>query len=100
MLASAQLAADTVGGVLFPAGKAWAIAWKADPTLALYGPDGYHPSELGTFLSALVIYEGITGRDVRTLAARAFANGREISVPVNTIRLMQQAAHEAVVTYR
>jgi hypothetical protein len=100
VLASSQVAARAVGGVVFPAGKAWTIAWGLSPSLALYGPDGYHPSELGTFLSALVIYEGVTGHDARTLPARAFANGREIAVPANTIRLMQQAAHEAVVNYR
>jgi hypothetical protein len=100
VLASSQLAARAVGGVVFPAGKAWTTAWATDKSLGFYGFDGYHPSELGTFMSALVIYEGITRRDVRTLPARAFAGGREISVPVATIRLLQQAAHEASITYQ
>ncbi len=100
VLTSSQIAAQAVGGVVFPAGKAWTIAWAADKTLALYGPDGYHPSELGTFLSALVIYEGVTRHDARLLPARAFAGGREISVPAASIRVLQQAAHEAVVGYR
>ena len=27
------------------------------------GPDGFHPSELGTALAALVVYAGLTGID-------------------------------------
>jgi hypothetical protein len=100
VLASSQTAAKAVGGVVFPAGKGWTQAWLSDRTLALYGPDGYHPSELGTFLAALVIYEGITGHDARNLPARAYASGRELNLPTATIRLLQGAAHEAVVSYR
>ena len=92
---SFQQAAQAVGGMFMPAGEAWRAAWAVNPELALYGGDGFHPSELGTFLAALEIYERITGRDARTIPARAFAAGRELSVPVETIRLLQRAAHEA-----
>ena len=40
-------AAKAVGGLLLPAGDAWRAAWAIDPTLALYGPDGLHPSTIG-----------------------------------------------------
>ena len=50
-------AAKAVNGLLLPAGDAWRAAWGADSGLALYGPDGFHPSAMGTFLAALVIYE-------------------------------------------
>ena len=46
-------------GLLLPAGDAWRAAWAVDPGLPLYGPDGFHPSPMGTYLSALVIYEQI-----------------------------------------
>lgn len=59
----ASAAAD-VGGLLLPAGDAWRAAWRRDKALALYGPDGFHPSALGTYLSALVIYRQVTGRSV------------------------------------
>ncbi|MEO8453324.1 MAG: hypothetical protein ABI647_26285, partial [Gemmatimonadota bacterium] len=49
------LAAQAVGGLFLPAGEAWRAAWAVDPTLPLYGADGFHPSELGTYLAALVM---------------------------------------------
>ena len=54
-------AADAVGAQLLPVGDAWRAAWAADPTLALYGPDGFHPSPIGSYLGALVIYERLMG---------------------------------------
>jgi hypothetical protein len=45
--------------VLLPAGDAWRRAWRLDPDLSLYGPDGFHPSRLGSILAALVIYGGL-----------------------------------------
>jgi hypothetical protein len=92
---SFQQAAAAVNGVFLPAGEAWRAAWAADPNLQLYGGDGFHPSEIGTFLAALEIYERISGRDVRTLPPRAFTDGFPFSLPEATVRLLQQAAHEA-----
>jgi hypothetical protein len=88
-------AARAVGGTFMPAGEAWRWVLERDPTIALYGPDGFHPSPMGTFLAALEIYERITGRDPRTLPAEAFAGGQSLALPVATIRLLQEAAHEA-----
>ncbi len=96
---SFQLAASVVDGVFLPAGEAWRAAFRLDPSLALYGEDGFHPSELGTFLAALEIYERISGRDARTLHPVAFASGRRINVPEATVRILQRAAHEANETY-
>lgn len=92
---SFEAAADAVDGLFLPAGEAWRSAWRVDPSMPLYGPDGFHPSPFGTFLAALVVYERITGRDPRDLPPRAFANGVEITVPEATIRLLQAAAHDA-----
>lgn len=55
-------AADSIHGQFIPAGEAWLHAWDATPSLALYGGDGFHPSPLGTYLAALVVYGGVTGR--------------------------------------
>jgi hypothetical protein len=55
-------AADTVDGQFLPAGEAWLRAWDAAPSLQLYGGDGFHPSPMGTYLAALVVYGGVTGR--------------------------------------
>ncbi|MDB4883620.1 MAG: hypothetical protein JWL95_2386 [Gemmatimonadetes bacterium] len=82
-----------VKGDFWPAGEAWRTAWRADPTLRFYGADDFHPSPLGTYLVALVMYERITGRDARTLPARATVDGAPSAMSPATIRLLQEAAH-------
>jgi len=64
---SYRVAAQAVGGVLFRAGDAWQAAWRADPGLALYSSDGFHPTVAGTYLAALVFYATI----LRPVAHRA-----------------------------
>ena len=72
---TAVLAAASVHGVLAPAGDAWHLALVSHPGLELYSKDGYHPSEIGSFLTALVVYQRLTGRDPRSLAPHGFSNG-------------------------
>jgi hypothetical protein len=55
-------AAALTRGVLLPAGDVWRAAWRREPGLALYGPDGFHPSRLGSHLAALTIFHTLTGR--------------------------------------
>jgi hypothetical protein len=55
-------AAREVNGMLLPVGDAWREAWRLDTGLALYGPDDFHPSPPGSYLAALVIYQGLSGR--------------------------------------
>ena len=61
---SYALAAADVHGTLLPVGDAWRDAWRDDPSLALYGPDGFHPSPLGSYLAALVIHNRLTARPI------------------------------------
>ena len=96
---SSQLAAEAVGGVFMPAGEAWRAAWAVDRQLTLYGPDGFHPSELGTYLVALVLYEEITGHDPQRLPGSAVVAGHTLSAPETTVRLLQRVAHETVTRY-
>ena len=56
---SYRAAAKAVGGLLLPAGDAWRSAWSIDDRLALYSPDGLHPTAAGTLLAALVTYQQI-----------------------------------------
>jgi hypothetical protein len=58
--ASYAMAAKDVDGLLLPAGDWWRSAWRQDAALALYGPDGFHPSPLGSYIAALAIYRGLT----------------------------------------
>jgi hypothetical protein len=92
---SYQLSAQAVGGVFLPAGEAWHSALAAHPGLPLYGPDGFHPSAMGSYLAALEIYERLSGRDAQTLTTQAFAEGRAIIMGADTVRWLQQAAHAA-----
>jgi hypothetical protein len=73
--ASYAIAAKDVGGVLLAAGDLWRAAWRRQPALALYGPDGFHPSPLGSYIAALAIYQGLTGRPPRVSKAFQSASG-------------------------
>lgn len=88
-------AAQAVAGVFMPAGLAWQAAWAVDSTLPLYGGDGFHPSPMGTYLVALVMYERITGKDARALPGVAVVDGQTLDVPEPTVRVLQGAAHRA-----
>ena len=96
---SSQEAARAVGGVFIPAGEAWRIALAADSGIGLYGPDGFHPSVSGTWLTALVIVERLTGRDPRTLPDATPAILRMDPLPPSRVRLLQRSAHEANLRY-
>lgn len=54
--ASYEGAAESVDGVLAPAGSVWGRLLERDPSLPLTLSDGFHPSRLGTFAAALTIY--------------------------------------------
>lgn len=93
---SYQQAATAVGGVYLPVGAAWQTALAEDATLPLYNADGLHPSELGTYLAALVMYERFTGKDARLLPARAVVAGRVLNeTPERVVRRLQGLAHAA-----
>lgn len=92
---SYRQAAVAAGGVLFPGGEAWRAAWRHDSTLAFYGPDGLHPSPLGTYAAALVIYRRATGHTALGLPARLrTAAGIPFDVPPATALVIQQAVME------
>src|SRR4051794_12129058 len=43
---SYRRAAAAARATFLPAGETWQAAWRRNPRLALYGPDGFHPSQL------------------------------------------------------
>lgn len=96
---SYQQASAAVGGIFLPAGEAWRFALAADSMLQLYAADGFHPSELGTYLTAVVIYARLTGIDPRTLPSVAYAGGRRLTTSPATIELLQRAAFDAITRY-
>jgi hypothetical protein len=56
VIASYTLAADTTNSILCPAGSAWLKVWELNKGFPLYSGDGFHPSEQGSLLAAIVVY--------------------------------------------
>ena len=89
-------AARDVHGVLCPAGEAWRAAWKRDPKLELYSPDGLHPTPAGSYLAALTFFAVLYGRSPVGLPATVTVPGREtIAISAAQARVMQESAFEA-----
>ena len=87
-------AAEMVDGLLFPAGEAWRVAWETEPDLELYGPEAFHPSALGSYLAAVVMYEQLSGRDPRLLPTTVAAPlAEELTAEVATF--LHEVAAEA-----
>ena len=95
VLDSYRTAADEVDGLFLPAGEAWRVAWEQDSDLSLYGPDGFHPTEMGTYLAALVMYQQLTGRDPTALPPVIPSSGGDIALDPDIALLLQEAAAEA-----
>ena len=77
-------AAHEVGGIFLPVGEAWREAWRRDGRLNLYSRDGFHPTILGSYLAALVMYQAFFHRSLVGLPP--------LGVAVDRARLMQEAA--------
>lgn len=92
---SYRMAAEQVDGLLFPAGEAWRAAWSKDAALSLYGPDNFHPSQTGSYLAALVMFEQIAKRDLHELPAKIMTGGGDIEISEDLAKLLQDAAAEA-----
>jgi hypothetical protein len=90
--ASYRAAARAVDAPLLPAGEAWVAAWRSDPTLPLYGGDGFHPSPLGTYAAALVVEAVLTGRPPYDGAADLEAAGATLEVDAELGRRLARAA--------
>jgi len=86
VIRSYAAAATAARATLLPVGAAWREAWRRKPQLPLYGPDGFHPSPLGTALAAIVVHAGITGLPPAEVPG--------LDGP--TARLLRQAAAQAL----
>ncbi|HET7292167.1 MAG TPA: hypothetical protein VFM88_07075 [Vicinamibacteria bacterium] len=94
---SYRLAAQDVAGILLPAGDAWQAAWRRQVSIALYGPDGFHPSAAGSYLAALTIACGLTESSPVGLPHRLrLRNGVSIEVAPAAAPALQAAADEAL----
>ena len=88
-------AADSAMGLFMPAGEGWRVAWEADSTLPFYSADGFHPTVLGTYLAALVIFERLTGDTPVGLPDQfRLASGPLVIITPARAVVLQNAAHE------
>jgi hypothetical protein len=91
------LAAQDIRGVFLPAGDAWRAAWQQEPALKLYGPDGFHPSVLGSYAAALVITSKITSHAATTMPSDfTLANGTHIVIVPAEAAVVRAAAEQVV----
>jgi hypothetical protein len=81
---SYRAAAKATDAVLLPAGEAWSRVLQRQPALELYSDDGLHPTRAGTYLAALVIYQGLYNRSPIGLPG--------LGLPENDARALQEAA--------
>jgi hypothetical protein len=93
---SYRLAAQDVQGMMIPGGEVWRAAWRRDPSLAFYSPDGLHPSALGSYAMALSVFGMLYDRSVVGLPSTLrLIDGTELRIDPATAALVQQAADEA-----
>lgn len=92
---SYRAAADSIHGILFAAAQTWKTAWELDPALPLYGPDDFHPSQLGTYAAAVTIYAVVRDRSPVGLPFRLTVGGQAVTLDSLEALTVQQAA-EAV----
>jgi len=90
---SYRQAAMVVQGVLMPAAEAWQRAFRRDKSVALYGPDGLHPSPEGSYLAALVVYAGLTNRPVANVPATLSLGAEgKLAIPDRDAAVLREAA--------
>ena len=94
--ASYRNAALASNSELYRAGTAWKAAWRRNPKLRLWGPDGFHPSPLGSYLAAAVVYGGLTKNLPTRLPTSLDAGSVRIRISARTERVLRLAATEAL----
>ncbi|HEY3542216.1 MAG TPA: hypothetical protein VGK79_06710 [Gaiellaceae bacterium] len=92
VIANYRRAADASRSMQLPAGEAWRAALAAHPAPALYGPDGFHPSPLGTYAAAVVVVAQLTGTSPVGLPGRFQVGGRTYSFGRAAVQEVQRAA--------
>jgi hypothetical protein len=93
---SYRLAAESIGGLLAPAGEAWQFAWAANSTLPLYAQDEFHPSTMGTYLAALTLFQRIYNHTPVGVQQPAVVDGRVQTWSPAIVSLLQEAAASAI----
>lgn len=92
-------AAKRIDALLLPAGLAWLEAMKLDRSLKLYADDGFHPSQTGTYLAALVICQGLLQSELGPLPVRMNTGPDQIFyISASQADVLKQAARSVLRT--
>lgn len=103
VLDSYRTAAEQIDGLLFPAGAAWPLVWAEDRQISLYGPDGFHPSAVASYLAALIMYQQLSGTDPSTMDRGRALDGlavEETALSAEQAALLRRVAARANAHYR
>jgi hypothetical protein len=93
---SYQLAARDIQAAMIPSGEVWRAAWRRNPALPFYSPDGLHPSALGSYAMALSLIGIIYDRSVVGLPSTLrLSTGEQLRVDPAIAALIQESADEA-----
>ena len=68
-------AAHAVNGMLIPAGEAFRSVNRDHPEITIFQSDNFHPTQIGSYLAALVIYGELTDREVDGVSLRRPVSG-------------------------
>ena len=88
-------AAEASDSLIIPAGDAWRIALRIDPSLVLYSGDNFHPTAAGSYLAALTAYQVLFERLPSPETAP-----RNLRLTAEQVRVLYDAAKEAVAAPR
>jgi len=83
--------AKKIDAEVIPVGLAWALARQYRPDIELYDTDGSHPSTLGSYLSACVIYGVLADRSPLGLPNRLMTTDRDGEVLYLNIQSKEDA---------
>jgi lysophospholipase L1-like esterase len=99
---SYALAARDVNGLFLPAGEAWRTAWSSYPQFTFYGPDEFHPTAEGSYLAALTIVAGVSGKSMVGVTRRLTNSTGQtlINLQPGAALQLQQAADLAVKNFK
>ena len=80
--------AQRTSAILAPVGEAWSAVRRAHPEIELYNADGVHPSPLGSYLAACVLYE--------SLFKKSAIGADTLGLDPGQAKILQQAADAAL----
>jgi hypothetical protein len=95
---SYRAAAEKVDGVFIPAGEAFRRLHDGHPDLEPYGPDGFHPSRMGTLVSALAVVRSLSGEPLPSLPSSMVPSDPErptVQVSSGDLQVLRAAVEEA-----